>query len=99
MWAFMRAARRPWIAVAGFVVLGGLVFTPAAPLTADPSVPAFDHIFAIVMENHSFDQIIGSSQAPYTNVLASRGLATNYFAISHPSLPNYLALSGGDTSA
>ena len=51
-----------------------------------------------MLENHSFDQIIGSSEAPYLNDLAQRyGLATNYQAVSHPSLPNYLALTGGST--
>src|SRR5260221_8670936 len=44
------------------------------------------------MENHSYDTIIGSSQAPYINSLATEcGLATNYHNISHPSLPNYIA--------
>ena len=50
------------------------------------------------MENHGSGSIIGSSQAPYVNQLAnSYGLATNYFAISHPSLPNYIALTSGGT--
>jgi acid phosphatase len=61
-------------------------------------VPAFDHIFVIIMENHSASQIIGSADAPFINELAaSYGLAANYTAISHPSLPNYLALTGGST--
>ena len=63
-----------------------------------PTVPAFDHIFVIIMENHSASQIIGSADAPFINELAaSYGLAANYTAISHPSLPNYLALTGGST--
>jgi acid phosphatase len=63
------------------------------------SVPRFDHIFTIVMENHNYDEVVGNtSQAPYLNGLVSRyGLATNYSAVSHPSLPNYLALTGGST--
>ena len=62
------------------------------------SFPTFDHVFVIVMENHSYNQIIGSSAAPYTNSLAATGgLATNYFGVAHPSLPNYLALTGGST--
>jgi phospholipase C len=48
------------------------------------------------MENHSFGSVIGSSTAPYTNGLAKQcGLATNYQAISHPSLPNYIAATSG----
>jgi acid phosphatase len=56
------------------------------------------HVFVIVMENHAYGEIIGSPQAPYINGLASRyGLASGYHAVAHPSLPNYLALTGGDT--
>jgi len=63
-----------------------------------PAVPAFDHIFVVIMENHSATQIIGSAEAPYINSLvAEYGLAGNYTAITHPSLPNYLALTGGST--
>jgi len=50
------------------------------------------------MENHEFDQVLGNPDAPYVNALASRSaVATNMFAIRHPSLPNYLALLGGST--
>ncbi|MHB8512217.1 MAG: alkaline phosphatase family protein [Actinomycetota bacterium] len=69
--------------------------------TRSPNAPRTQsnrRILEIVLENHGYDQIIGSSDAPYLNSLASRyGLATNYHAITHPSLPNYLALIGGDT--
>ena len=67
---------------------------PAAPL-----VPVFDHIFIIVMENKDEAEIIGNTaQAPYLNQLASQyGVAANYTAVARPSLPNYLALTGGDT--
>jgi phosphatidylinositol-3-phosphatase len=65
---------------------------------SEPRVPSFHHIFVVIMENHSYDQVIGSPDAPFINDLASRyGLATNYHAVSHPSLPNYLALTSGDT--
>jgi len=70
--------------------------TPSSASTA--TVPAFDHIFVVVEENKRFDQIIGSSAAPYINGLAAQyGLAANYKPITHPSLPNYLALIGGST--
>jgi hypothetical protein len=49
-----------------------------------------------MMENHGYSQVIGSSSAPYINNLArTYGLATNYFAADHPSLPNYLAVTSG----
>jgi hypothetical protein len=50
----------------------------------------------IVLENRSYEQVIGSASAPYINELASRNaLATRYYGITHPSLPNYIALTGG----
>ena len=68
------------------------------PAQAATTVPAYDHVFVIVMENHSYGEIIGSSTAPYINsLLPSGALATSYLAVAHPSLPNYLALTGGST--
>src|SRR5215472_11304454 len=56
----------------------------------------YDHIFVIVGENHSFADVIGNPAAPNLNALASAyGLATNYFGVTHPSEPNYVALLGG----
>jgi phosphatidylinositol-3-phosphatase len=60
------------------------------------SAPTYTHVIWVWMENHSYDTIIGSSQAPYINSLATEcGLATNYHNISHPSLPNYIAGTSG----
>ncbi len=48
------------------------------------------------MENKSYDQVIGSPQAPYVNRLAAEcGLATSFVAEAHPSLPNYVAMTSG----
>ncbi len=56
------------------------------------------HVIWIWMENRSFDQVIGSPSAPFVNALArSCGLATNYRAVAHPSLPNYIAATSGGT--
>jgi hypothetical protein len=56
------------------------------------------HIAVIVMENEEYGDVVGSRSAPYVNRLARRyGLATGAYAISHPSLPNYLAMTGGST--
>ncbi len=50
------------------------------------------------MENREFGEVIGNSQVPYLNTLAKQyALGTQYYAIMHPSLPNYLALTGGST--
>lgn len=55
------------------------------------------HIFYIVMENHSTSSILGNTaDAPYLNSMAnSYGVATQYFGVTHPSLPNYLAAISG----
>ena len=59
-------------------------------------IPRLDHVFVIMMENHGFSQILNNPNAPFTNQLArSANLATNYFAIAHPSLTNYLEVVGG----
>jgi acid phosphatase len=52
----------------------------------------------IFMENHEEGAVTGSTSAAYQNTLARRGRSyTNYFAITHPSLPNYLAFASGST--
>jgi hypothetical protein len=72
--------------------------TPPPPSVAGGTLPSFSHVFVIVMENHEYNSVIGNPAAPYTNdLVASYGLATNYFGASHPSLPNYLALTAGST--
>jgi phosphatidylinositol-3-phosphatase len=56
----------------------------------------FSHIVLLVEENHSYSDVVGSSSMPYLNSLISQyGLATQYFANTHPSLPNYLMLTTG----
>jgi len=60
--------------------------------------PTFSHIVLVVEENHSYSDVIGNSSMPYLNSLATKyGLATQYFANAHPSLPNYLMLTTGMT--
>ena len=56
------------------------------------------HVAVLVMENEEYGDIIGSRSTPFINRLARRyALATQMYAISHPSLPNYLGLTGGST--
>lgn len=67
---------------------------PPASLPASAS----SHVVVLVMENAEYGDVIGSSQMPYVNSLArSYGLASASYAITHPSLPNYLALTSGST--
>ncbi len=50
------------------------------------------------MENHNFEQLIGNPDAPFINQLATQyALAEQYYSVYYTSLPNYLALTGGDT--
>jgi acid phosphatase len=65
---------------------------------ASPALPRPGHLVIVVDENKLFSRIIGNPEAPYLNSLASRGAVfTNFFALSHPSQPNYLALFSGST--
>lgn len=82
----------------------GLAFAMiAAPMLANEGavpkgIPHLDHVFVIMMENHGYFQVIGNPNEPYLNNLISNhkvNLATNYFAIGHPSLTNYLEIVGG----
>jgi hypothetical protein len=64
----------------------------------------YDHVVWIVLENHSYGDVVGGPgspadlQAPFLNALAREcGLATDFRAITHPSLPNYLAMVSGRT--
>ena len=55
-----------------------------------------DRVFMIVLENHSQQGVIGDPNAPFITSLANTyGQATNYFGVTHPSEPNYVAMIGG----
>ncbi|MEY9873123.1 phospholipase C [Streptacidiphilus sp. MAP12-33] len=72
--------------------------TAHAQLAATAALPTPSHIVVVMEENHAYDEIIGSSSAPYINSLANGGaLMTQSFAVTHPSEPNYMALFAGST--
>jgi hypothetical protein len=77
----------------------GVALSRAHPCGSAPARDAhYRHVVWIVMENRSFSDVIGSGKAPYLDSLAkSCGLATNFSAEDHPSLPNYLAMTSGST--
>src|SRR5882724_8809157 len=59
----------------------------------------FQHVFIIMMENTGFDSLIGNPNAPFINAAAANyGLANNYFGVTHPSQPNYIAATSGSTN-
>lgn len=99
--------RRSACGLAGFALL--LATVAVAPASAAPTaIPVtapcgasgtaqYSHVVVIMLENVGYS-VVGSSSAPYLNRLISAcGLATNYLAVSHPSLPNYIALTSGST--
>src|ERR1700722_16109104 len=69
----------------------------AAPLTQPTSnVGQLDHVFLIYLENKGVDNIVGSPNATYLNSLINtEDYASNYFALGHPSDPNYIRPVGG----
>jgi phosphatidylinositol-3-phosphatase len=69
----------------------------AAPCTGAP-VKQVQHVVVVMLENKDESSVMGSAAAPYLNKLATLcGQATAYHGVAHPSLPNYLALTGGQT--
>jgi hypothetical protein len=86
--------------IVGAMVLGVVawVATPGLSLAANANsaIPHYQHIVEIMMENTSYNTIIGNANAPQINALANQyGLATNYWGVTHPSEPNYVANIGG----
>jgi acid phosphatase len=73
-----------------------LLFLPSVMLA---QLPQPDHIVIVIEENHGYNDIIGSSQAPYINSLVDDTLSalfTDSHGVTHPSQPNYLWLFSGD---
>ncbi|HKM86878.1 MAG TPA: alkaline phosphatase family protein [Terriglobales bacterium] len=63
------------------------------------TLPTFKHVFIVLEENHSYSSVIGKSTMPYLNSLADTyGLATQYYANTHPSNGNYFMLTTGEIS-
>lgn len=56
-----------------------------------------DHIFVIMLENHSQSSVIGDVNAPFMTSLAhTYAMADQYYGVTHPSMPNYIATIAGD---
>lgn len=61
------------------------------------TIPRPDHVVICVLENHAYWSVAGSPHAPYLNDLMSRSaVLQEYYALTHPSQPNYLMLYSGD---
>lgn len=69
----------------------------SGPALDSIAVPRPDHIIIVIEENHGYNQVVGSDNAPYINELIKSGaLFTNSHGITHPSQPNYLVLFSGN---
>ena len=96
-WLAATAALAPSVAACGN---GASDQPPPPPVLPSRSVPPSrtSHAVVVVMENKEYDDVLGSGEAPYVERLARRHAAPrSMYGIRHPSLPNYLALIGGDT--
>jgi acid phosphatase len=72
-------------------------YTPV-PETSSSRVANFDHIVVVTFENREYHNVIGNLFMPTYNGYAGKyALLTQYYAVTHPSLPNYIAMIGGDT--
>ncbi|MDX3243223.1 MULTISPECIES: alkaline phosphatase family protein [unclassified Streptomyces] len=92
--------RRPLAALAGAVALTATsigVWAATASTAQAAALPTPDHVVVVVMENHAYSQVIGSSSAPYINNTLKAGGAnlTQSYGLTHPSEPNYYMLFSG----
>ena len=71
---------------------------PQAAAPAAKGIPNFDHIVLIMLENQDYQTVMDGTHMPLLAGLAQQNvLLSNYFAVAHPSLPNYIALMSGST--
>lgn len=70
------------------------------PLNGNPSIPATNNVVLLVLENASYEDVIGAGTMPYLESLASQGgLATQFFANTHPSVGDYFMMTTGQLVA
>src|ERR1700693_4160360 len=95
----MRLVTRIGISVVVALALMVPLAASAQTNVSNAKLKNFQHVFVIMMENTGFDSLIGNPNAPFINsVAATNGLATNYFGVTHPSQPNYIAATSGSTN-
>jgi hypothetical protein len=98
----MSAARR-CLLLLSLLAAAGCGGSPAEPTLSLPPARALpassvSHVVVLVMENKERQDVVGAHASRYVDALAGRyAIATASYAITHPSLPNYLALTSGST--
>ncbi|MEW9533823.1 alkaline phosphatase family protein [Microbispora sp. NPDC049125] len=92
-------SRRTLLAIASALgVTTALGLVAGAGASSAATLPAPAHVVVVVLENHAYSQIIGSSGAPYINSLRTGGAnLTQFYGETHPSQPNYYAMFSGKT--
>jgi len=79
-----------------FVALALVLACEPSPSRRGGGVPQAGHVFIVTEENHDYADVIDSSSTPYLDSLAQQnGLATQYYANTHPSIGNYFMLGTG----
>ncbi len=80
----------------GALLIAAMTLPGSGALANSSANANLKHIFVIMLENHSKSTVIGDANAPYITSLASDyGEAANYYGVTHPSLPNYVAAISG----
>jgi phospholipase C len=114
MWSWSSARRLfrlpAWAGIVAVAFALGTVVGPmavsAGPVSGSsrsdspPGVPPLKHVFVIMMENTSYNDLLSPSNqntAFIQQLAGNNGLATNYFGVTHVSLPNYIAATSGQT--
>jgi phosphatidylinositol-3-phosphatase len=86
------------VRLAALLALALALVTPLQGAASIPAIPRFEHVIVVVLENKSQRDVLGNPAAPYYNSLAARyAVLAGYRGLTHPSLPNYLALVSGST--
>ncbi|HLY86154.1 MAG TPA: alkaline phosphatase family protein [Gaiellaceae bacterium] len=86
------------LAAVAAAAIAALVTVQIAGADAHQGQPGSDlqHVFVIMLENHSAQSVIGDPNAPYISSLAQQyASAADYYGVTHPSEPNYVALISG----
>src|ERR1700693_4774262 len=79
-------------------VAGAVMISPPATGQNKSAANTLDHVFVIMMENESYETLIGNPNAPWINsALAMYGFGAQYYGVAHPSQPNYIAVTSGST--
>jgi len=96
----MPLSSKHWSVAAATLVLAGTLALSCerstSPTPPNPGGPRFNHVFILVEENTDYSSVIGGSSMPYLNGLGQQyGLATQYYANTHPSIGNYFMMTVG----